>query len=259
MSNYRKLSKHPLKMVLIEVCFTPILKMEAIVSDFHESLRQNYPFFDTRNIQSVNVSGHEVNFSSQKAWTLISTDKHSAIEVSQDRIVFVTSQYDRFEGLEKEFKRILTTLIEVAAPSMVLRIGLRYCDLIKPEEGEEIKQYVLDEFDVSSSLDDIGDKVHAKLEYVYKTSEGVLFIRSLLGLHNLTLMPDIQEVPIKIDRDQELSIRMILDFDHFWEGKDEAIEFKDDLILNKISLLHEPSRKAFWKITTEFARNEKWS
>jgi uncharacterized protein (TIGR04255 family) len=88
---------------------------------------------------------------------------------------------------------------------------------------------------------------------------GGLAIRTLYGKHNLTCLPDVQGLPISIAVDTTPSERIILDFDHYWEAKDESVNFETNVVLEKLASLHETSREAFWKVTTDYARNEKWA
>ena len=88
---------------------------------------------------------------------------------------------------------------------------------------------------------------------------GGLVIRTLYGKHNLTCLPDLQGLPISITTDATPSERIILDFDHYWEAKEESVSFETNDVLEKLAALHETSIAAFWKVTTDYARDTKWA
>ena len=96
-------------------------------------------------------------------------------------------------------------------------------------------------------------------ETVLQTSEGVLVIRALYGNHSLTCAPDLNGLPITINRDTAPSERVVLDFDHYWETQNDPVSFEVDDVLKRLRRLHDTSREAFWNITTDYARNEKWA
>ena len=76
------------------------------------------------------------------------------------------------------------------------------------------------------------------------------------------MMPDLQgqfglPLAIKVPTDKTTAV---LDFDHFWELPElEGEPFSVDVASRRLAALHEPAREAFWKVTTDFARTERWN
>ena len=150
--------------------------------------------------------------------------------------------------------------MKIVEPSLILRIGLRYSDLIVIGKKEKISDYVDPHFSFPDCVNNLGESKHQLCEVFLKTQLGILFIRTLYGHHNLSYPPDIQELPIIINEDKSPNVRMILDFDHFWQPTtDVTVSFEVNDILSKLEDLHDTTREAFWKITTEHARNKKWA
>ena len=138
-----------------------------------------------------------------------------------------------------------------------MRIGLRYCDLVLVDDGEEITDLVSEHFGLPNGIVLLGKARHHSTDTCVDTNEGVLEIRTLYGIHNLTCLPDVQGLAIFLSLDSMSSERIIFDFDHYWEVKDEPVRFDTNDVLEKLAALHETSKEAFLKFTTDYARYEK--
>lgn len=259
MDDYKKLHKQPLKFVLAEFRFSPVMQIAEYIPKIQEALRKQYPIPEKKTEQVIQVQQGGVAVSTLDRWSFVTGDKRNAIEINQERLIYCTSDYLRFDGFSEFCEHVLKALAEIVEPSLILRIGLRYSDLITIDEDEDILQLIDPSFIFPSCVSELGDGMHQRSETLIKTESGVLAIRSLYGHHDLLFMPDIKGLPVHVEKDESPSERMILDFDHFWEAKDEVISFEVDEILSRLQNMHEISRKAFWKITTDYARNQKWA
>ena len=223
MKQFKKLMNQPLKLALAEVIFSPVMGIEKYIPELQDQLRSEYPHLFNAN-----------------------------------RIVLFTTAYPRYEGFAAQFKNALTILENVVKPSLCSRIGLRYCDLVKPSAEQDIEQFVVSNWLYPDCLSTVGAPLSHRLETMTKTEAGQLMIRTVLGVSNAVLPPDIQQLPVKVSNDEsEPSLRLILDFDHFWLSRDESVKFDVDFIVKKLNDLHEKSREAFWEITTHEGR-EVW-
>jgi uncharacterized protein (TIGR04255 family) len=258
-SDYKKLNNQPLQIVLAEFRFTAVLQMEEFVPALQEALRKKYPITQIENVQASQVGPAGICMTSIQRWLLISANKSSAIIIQNDRLVFLTSEYPRFEGFSELCKEALDTLENIVEPSLITRIGLRYGNLIQAGGGETIDKLVCPHLTMPDYIESIGELKILSNEMVITTSVGTLLLRSLYGNHNMTCLPDIQGIPVTIRQDKESSERIILDFDHFWDTKNNPVTFDTEGILSTLEKLHVISREAFWKATTDYARNEKWA
>lgn len=259
MENYKKLKNQPLKFVLAEFRFSSVMQIAEYIPKIQEALRKRYPIPDKRGEQTIQVQPGGIALSTIDRWAFISANKKCAIDINQDRLIYFTAEYPRFAGFSDHCKHALETLVDIVEPSLILRIGLRYSDLVMVDDGERISDLVTDHFDVPSCIESLGETRQHNTDTFLHTATGGLAIRTLYGMHNLTCLPDIQGLPISITTDTIPSERMILDFDHYWEARDETVSFETDIILDKLTALHETSREAFWKVTTDYARNQKWA
>lgn len=259
MEEYKILKNQPLKLVLAEFRFSQVMQIAEFIPKLQEALRKKYPIPDKKSEQTIHVQPSGIAVSASDRWSFLSADKRSAIDINQERLIYITSEYPRFEGFAAACKEALDALAFIVEPSLILRIGLRYSDLVKIDDGEKISDLVDPHFAFPQCIEELGSAQHQRSETFVATSIGKLAIRTLYGNHNLTCLPDIQDLPIVIDSDDTTSERIILDFDHFWEQREEFASFETSDILEKLRLLHETSREAFWKVTTDYARNEKWA
>jgi uncharacterized protein (TIGR04255 family) len=257
--DYKKLENQPLKFVLAEFRFSPVLQIADNIPNIQEALRKQFPIFDKKSEQALNVQSGGIAVSNIESWAFISANKRSAIEINHGRLVYITAEYPRFEGFSAACGQALETLVNLVEPSLLLRIGLRYSDLVTVENGEQITGLVNEHFGLPKCIDSIGVAKQHSTDTILSTDIGRLVIRTLYGESNLICLPDLHGLPISIMVDKTPSERMILDFDHIWEAEDESVNFETHDALEKLSSLHATSREAFWKITTDYARDTKWS
>ncbi|WP_445403621.1 TIGR04255 family protein [Acinetobacter vivianii] len=258
MSRYEKLTQQPLVVALAEFRFSTILKMETYVSAFQELLRKDFPHFDPTQTQEMVVDEKGFNISTHESWLFLSSNKKRAFKLDKDRIIFMTSEYDGFEDTWKDCKTALNFIEKKIKPSLLLRVGLRYSNLIiAKNENEDIDSYVDSSICNSGKLCKIGEQIHRSKETVLKTDVGLMAVRSLCGNLNLSAWPDLSDPPIVINKYLVPSKRIVLDIDHFWQPVEQTVKFNVDLIHKEINSLHEKSREAFWEITTDIGR-EVW-
>ena len=255
MSKYEKLTNQPLVIALAEFRFSTILTMEKFVSSFQEHLRQDFPLFSDSETQEMVFDSNGINLNTSKGWLFVSSNKKRAFKLDKDRIIFMTSEYDRFPSFWKDCKKAIIFIEKKIKPSLLLRIGLRYSDLINESEiPGEVEKYVDISVCDDGKLSKIGEQLHATKETFLKTPIGYMVSRSLYGYSNLPVWHDLAEPPITIKKSESVSKRVLLDFDHFWVAENETVKFNVDFIEKKIDALHEISREAFWEITTPDGR-----
>jgi len=258
-AEYKKLENQPLKFVLVEFRFSPVMQIAEYIPKIQEALRRQYPISEKRSGQAVQVRPGGIAVSAIDRWAFISANKKSAIDINQERLVYITAEYPRFAGFSDTCKQAIETLVNIVEPGLILRIGLRYSDLVIVDDGEGITSLVNEHFGFPNGIETLGKTRQHSTDTFLRTDMGGLAIRTLYGKHNLTCLPDVQSLPISITADATSSERIILDFDHYWEAKDEPVSFETNNVLEKLSALHKTSREAFWKVTTDYARNEKWA
>lgn len=258
--DYKKLLNQPLKFVLAEFKFSPVLQMSKFIPEVQEAFRKKFPIVEDKTDRIIQVYNDLLETKDITRWCFISPDKSQAIELDQERIIYFTSIYDRFEGFATSCKNILKVLSDVVDPTLIQRIGLRYSDLVVLEDHEKMTDLVDTHFTCPDVLSNLGSNKQQKTEILINTDLGKLAIRTFYGVHELSHSLDLLgRLPISIPLNNSSNERIILDFDHFWEAVDTPIKFDSNYILQKLTGLHQIAREAFWRSTTEYAREKKWS
>lgn len=254
--NYEKLNNHPLLFVLAEFRFSDVRNIEEYIPRLQEKFRKILPFIEENVGQEINITPQGMNISDTKQWAFISKNKKQAVLLNYNRLVYMTADYDRFDGFRDDCEKVISILADEVAPSLLLRIGLRYADLIVKENDEDITTYVQNSICEQGFLSEIGDSKRQIRETSIDTSVGFLNIRSMHAENDISVFNDNDNFPIKISRNNEVSERILLDFDHFWQPDTEenSLNFEPDEVLKKLEVLHKPARQAFWHVTTEKGR-----
>jgi len=260
---YHKLENQPLKLILAELRFSPILNVLDYIPKLQDRLRDLYPLLEKGQDKAVNINVNEVQVQNMERWIFISKDKRSLVDISQDRLLFVTSVYDRFGPFSESFQHVIQVIADVLKPALFSRLGLRYIDAVVPLENEKLEDLIDDSFLMPIALSKFSDRnLGHKTESGVQVNDGHLIVRTLHLISNMVVMPDQNQVPIIIpasDEEKKVSVRVLLDFDHYWHNPQNQEDFNVSAILERLSHLHQPSRQAFFSMTTDKARNEKWS
>lgn len=256
---YRKLSNDPLLFVLAEFRFSDVMNIREFIPRLQEKFRRELPFLEEQTSQEVSVNPQGLDIKESLQWAFLSQNRKTGIVLNHNRLVYMTSDYDRFESFKESCKQAITILNDEVSPSLLVRIGLRYADLIVKKSDEDITKYVEKAVYEKDHLDKIGIPIRQVNETLIKTEEGLMNVRSMFSNSNISTWSDVGNFPIKIETVNESSERILLDFDHFWEPEkqEDSLLFNTDIVMNKLEKMHEPTRKAFWDTTTNIGR-EVW-
>ena len=259
MATHKKLNKQPLKFALAEFRFSPVIKMPEFIPELQEALRRKYPILKNDKEQVVLFQAGGIGMNSIDRWSFISASKKTAVEINQERLVFVTAEYNRFPQFSDDCRFAISLLEKIVEPGLIGRIGLRYSDLINISKGEKVSDLVDPHLGYFDCLSPLGQAKRKTTETFLHTKIGGLVVRTLYGEHNMICLPDANQLPISLGTPGEPSERIILDFDHFWEAEDESVTFEVEDVLDKLAQLHDISIDAFWNITSENARDKIWA
>jgi uncharacterized protein (TIGR04255 family) len=255
---FTKLNNQPLRFALAEFRFTRVMEIQKYIPQIQDELRKSYPILNEIQEQTMQIQSGGISVSTAGRWSFLSEDRKNAVDINQDRLFYCTSNYPRFEGFASACRSALDVFVKVVDPGLLLRLGLRYGDLVTFEQDEKPTEFVNEIFLFPDGIDELGEPKFQKSETFLDTAFGTIAIRSLYGKHGLSILPD-AILPIEIDSKDDANDRLLLDFDHFWEAQSESVKFRTDAILEKLSGLHEISRLAFWTVTTKHAREIKWA
>lgn len=190
-------SKNPLRSVICQIRYPPILTIEAeIPAKFQESVRQDFPQFEEIH-ESEKVSLPESIASivpkemleslparRNRRYQFMTKDQTWIISLTKDFVALEAKSYTRWEEFRTYMELVLTAILEVYKPTCFLRIGLRYQNIIDRDnlglestawheliarfilgplaQDESVSDVVLHHGTFSLRLNDIGDFVRVR-------------------------------------------------------------------------------------------------
>lgn len=258
MTNFPKLQNQPLRIVLADFIFSEVLQINEYIPEFQESIRHLFPVVLRNKYQDIIHKQNEIEVKKSEITTFMSADNKEGVQLGVKGLVYFTTDYPRFDGFSERCKDFLEKLVAIVNPSLLIRIGLRYSNTVDLESNDNVKNFIASDYRSPSDVNNVGQVAVYKSEHRIVTREGLLLFRTVYGMSPSPLLPDLRSLPIKHD-DSENKRRLFFDFDHIYDIVDNPSEFKVAFIIDKLSALHEISRKAFWEITTDEAREKRWS
>lgn len=249
-----KLLGSPLALVLAQVRFSPILDMAEYVPAIQRGLRrQGFTRFKEEQVQEI-VLGPEppVKAVRKLRWIFGSDDRHSAVAISNDFVVYETGRYDVFDAFLQTMKDVVSTVHSTASPSHVTRLGLRYVDVVNPRTGESFSAYLQPSICGLSAIDLSATELLSQYFCKATTDQGTLLIRVSQSNNGKFMPPDLATDEITLGQSVTPGVTVAtLDIDHF-----SLREFPPNLIDIHRGLwdLHKGTDRAFRRTTTEDAR-----
>lgn len=132
--------QNPLDSVVAEVRFPPVLRIETeIPARFQDSLDGEFPLFKESNpialappeiakfLQSANA------LPAAKTFTFSSDDEMWSIALNRESLSLTCRDYTRWDDFRKKWERPFNALLSIYEPQFLVRIGLRYRDVISRE------------------------------------------------------------------------------------------------------------------------------
>lgn len=244
-TSYLKLHEAPLVLVLAQVVISPVLKMQDFIREIQEELRTHgFPRFLEGQVQEVLFRPNIAPVvSSSTKWTFLSKDGRDAVVVTERSIVLEASKYDDFESFAKQLQSIIEAIDKVVRIVLSERLGLRYVNLIRINDGETFNQYLHQGLlGLSHQLLDVNTMLH-RCESVASTAVGNLTIRLQQENSGTFLPPDLDAFELAFDIDLRAGETVcILDIDHY---SIKPRDFLASTIVEEMWQLHWHVEKAF--------------
>ncbi len=224
---YVPLSKNPLVLVLCQVRFSPVRKMDAYIPGIQDEFRRHgFPMERAGKIQQLTVTPTGVTVAEQDRWEYRTRDEQWMVTVFQDSVVLQTTAYDRFEGFAEKLEVAVKTVLKQSEQDqfgLIQRVGLRYVDIIQPRVGETYRDYLRNGFHGASDAPFAARSHRLTVESVGLTDvggmSGTMVIRVVQNDQGFDLPPDlVRGAPKSESRVKEGELVTLVDMDHYIAG-----------------------------------------
>lgn len=250
-----KLQHAPLVLVVAQARISPVLRMETFIPDIQENLRSHgLPRFNVAQAQEL-VLGPQLQFSMTPQWTFADKDGREEVVVSPSAVTVLTKEYDTFDTFSERLQQILGIVGEATDVALCERLGLRYVDLVRVGENEELADYLKPGLIGIPAEDLKFKKILYRFEARGATSVGEMVLRAFQTQDGTFLPPDLVTTQLKFDveLDNEEFVT-VLDFDH---GSVAPRDFEPSALIRSLWDLHDSIDLAFRASITETAL-ERW-
>jgi uncharacterized protein (TIGR04255 family) len=249
----------PLKYVIFAADLSPasILGETATLDRVFDALRDILPVREDTNI------GTEFPLMAPQGGSrFVDKEQHRAVAIGPTRLVVDTTAYTSFTEFSGFLERVLDAVSSVAAGRACRRLGLRYVDEIRiPQKmsGDVVEwtdwmdpalfpPFVLSParkkpLNFAGVVNDAKDEGGFGVRFAWHTGEGY------------AVQPD---GPLRVPNPSAPGPYLALDTDSYWSSEPgtEVLGLGDPLLLERISLLHEPVQEYFESHLTHRIRHD---
>jgi uncharacterized protein (TIGR04255 family) len=250
-----RLARAPLVYALCQIRFAPVLKMGDYVPDIQERLRSQYEGFEEEQLADVAMQskGKAITLRNETRWRFERADGRSGYLLYNASLTYHTTAYTDFEQFIPEVVTGFTTVAQIAGIPRMLRIGLRYVDLIADHAGAPLEDYIHPQLRGFGS-EGVTEKIS---QYVLAgtTAVGQILFRATKGVLDTALPPDLLPLVLKPARLPDPKQRsLFIDTDHFVENTDSIPPIED--LERFLRDLKKPIALAFKRAITDKAVKE---
>lgn len=224
--------------------------MEKYVGGIQEALREQFPRFRRGLIQEVRLGLETPKAILSERYEFQNRDATVGIIVAPDFVTVHTSSYQTYEVMEETLRIALDAVHDTVRIGLSERIGLRYVDLIRPAQGESLRDYLNPQL-LGFDAEGLGAPSGLnRLEFLGSTSLGTLIARCTQQSGQF-LPPDLwpSSLSHKIDV-SPTDILTLLDFDHYTQ---RSMDFELSAVLDTLGGLHDTLDGTFRSSVTERA------
>lgn len=132
--------KATLHEVVCQVRFPADLRLENEPPvEFQQRVRAMFPLLNTRTQSVMGILPPEVAKAFEAVvppsgtstiWQFATEDSKTRLELTKDNLTLISQSYERWEQFEEAFRNSLDAFVELYEPPFIVRIGLRYKNLI---------------------------------------------------------------------------------------------------------------------------------
>lgn len=246
-----KLTNTPLVLVLSQIRFSEVLKMDKFVPDIQEAFKELGLSRFTQAESQQFIFGPKLKTKASTRWVFSDRKKTEAVILSNDFFVYQVSKYDVFDTFSERLDALLKKLVGIVGIEFAERVGLRYLDLIIGDDEHPVDSFISDSLQ-GLSAEALGvDKANHQFVINAQTECGTLLLRSFENSGGQFLPPDLQSphLEFEVELKPEAEFR-VLDFDHIAQGD---LDFEGDVVKETLWKLHKFTDLAFRAAVTPTA------
>lgn len=258
MANSRNLKNAPLVFTLAQAIFSPVLFINNYIPQIQEKLRKNgYPIFNPTEqaviMTQFGGAGPEMQQVQQdQIWEFKDKEGENGISLTSRSVAIYTTKYIDFQEFLKRINLVMETIHETMNPALVMRLAIRYVDLIALEDKTSFDFYLTK--NVIGPFSEFKNFVY-RMEAARKTDFGDLYVRCIKENDHRLLPPDLFAAPLQVTRKlKENETFCFLDFDHIHQSQRDFVPADISRLMDE---LHKETSSEFERLTTPEAR-EKW-
>ena len=252
------IKKCPLVYVVAQVRFSAVESIPKYIPAIQEVFRKEYPRFTRGEIRNLRLNpASPPEMSVVPRFEFQNKERTCGIVVQSDSVGVHVSRYSSFDVFCSSLQYAMNTVHSVVTLGLIDRIGLRYVDVVRPSEGEELSKYLhagllgLNDTEVG-----VRNSIRMSL-YQGETDSGTLLFRLTQRNDRGFLPPDVEPSPLSHDQPEIRpgEIVTLLDFDHFQDFNKEPLDFSTEVVLQYLWRLHDNTDLAFRAAVTPYALN----
>jgi len=135
-------SKNPLAEVICQLKFPPILRIESEPpAQFQEKIRRDYPLMTETTFDQpplppaiARALGQALpGFIQGRTYSFETPDRDWKIGITREFLALSSTHYSRWEDFRQRLRRALDALMTTYQPSFLVRVGLRYRNVIRKD------------------------------------------------------------------------------------------------------------------------------
>jgi uncharacterized protein (TIGR04255 family) len=241
--------------VLAQVRVAPIAQIDRFLPDIQEALRHlGFPNLVKRKFRITSSKPDVETLSAEEKvqWEYINAKHTCSILVDDGGLVLQSTDYSSGEDFLAQLQIALDAFATNAKPTQLLRVGLRYVDVIAPI-GDLSLAALVSPVLREAPLGLPGDPWVHSWETIRRTASNTrLLVRYSEQPKGIAFPSDIGPfISLKLPKPIEMSSSFgLLDSDHFHE---EVSDFSGTLVLERIADLHDVLDQSFRKLVTSEA------
>ena len=244
----------PLAYVVVQIRISTFMEMKDHIAALHAVLRPKLRGMRESNVQIFQLSLSEPKVQVVPRWEFYDLSNREGVLVQNDSIAFHTTHYEDGVSFLRRV-RIVLDAVEKVLPNMLMteRIGLRYVDIVVPNNTEFPNEYVAEGL---RGIEDHMKPKHSMYFASYELDQGTMIFRYNILPPGTEPLPE-ELLPLQLDPSPVLqraraSQRFlgVLDSDRSIHDRSE---FNPENLMSQLNGMHDDISRMFKAVGSKHA------